>query len=123
MTRTATHLDKAFIEQQRQRLLQLREELLSATNATESEETDLQSQFVDDAQELEDDSQRLAILENDSALARRNMERVRAVDRALEKIEEGTYGLSDLSNQPISREVLEVLPETVLAKGESARSG
>ena len=123
MTSTSKHLDNVFVEQQRQRLVKLRAELLSATSATEVEETDLQDQFVQDAQELEDDSQRLTILENDGALARRNMERVRTVERALQKIEDGTYGFSDLSNKPISRDLLEVMPETVLAKGENDRSG
>lgn len=119
MISTTKHLDNVFVEQQRQRLVKLRAELLSATSAAEVEETDLQDQFVQDAQELEDDAQRLTILENDSALARRNMERVRAVERALQKIDDGTYGLSDLSNEPISRDLLEAVPESVLAKGES----
>ena len=120
MTGTSKHLDDAFVEQQRQRLVKLRADLLSATSAAEVEETDLQDQFVQDAQEREDDSQRLNILEDDGALARRNMDRVRAVERALQKIEDGTYGFSDLSNKPISRELLDAMPETILAKGEQA---
>ncbi len=120
MTTSAPHLDSAFIERQRERLLQLRAELLRTTDATEVEETDLQNQFVEDAQELEDDAQRLNILENDGALARRNMDRVRAVERALQKIDDGTYGFSDQSRKPIAREHLEAIPEAVLAKGEVA---
>ena len=100
------------------RLVELRTELLSGIDAAETEETDLQNRFVEDANELEDDSQRLNILDNDSALARRNLERVRAVERALQKIEDGTYGLSDLSNKPIARDLLEAVPETVVAKDE-----
>ena len=83
VTTSASHLDKAFVEAQRQRLLQLRAELLRTTDAVGVEETDLQNRFVEDAQEREDDSQRLNILENDGALALRNMDRVRAVERAL----------------------------------------
>ena len=120
MTTSASHLDKAFVEAQRQRLLQLRTELLRTTDAVGVEETDLQNRFVEDAQEREDDSQRLNILENDGALALRNMDRVRAVERALQKIDDGTYGLSDLSRKPIARDVLEAVPESVLARGESA---
>ena len=118
MTNNSTHPDDAFIARQRERLIQLRAELLSVIDSTVAEETDLQNRFVDDAQELEDDSQRLNILDNDAALVQRNRERVRAVERALQKIEDGTYGFSDLSNRPIARELLEAIPETVLAKDE-----
>ena len=120
MTTSPSHLDSAFVERQRERLLQLRAELLRTTGATELEETDLQDQFVEDAQELEDDAQRLNILENDGALARRNLDRVRAIERALQKIDDGTYGFSDQSRKPIAREHLEAVPEAVLAKGEVA---
>ncbi|MET0229509.1 MAG: TraR/DksA family transcriptional regulator [Rhodanobacteraceae bacterium] len=120
MSTSSSHLDKAFIETQRQRLVQLRTELLGTTGAVEVEETDLQNRFVENAQEREDDSQRLAILENDGALALRNMDRVRAVERALQKIDDGTYGFSDLSRKPIPRERLEAVPEAVFAKGEGA---
>ena len=120
MSTSSSHLDKAFIETQRQRLVQLRTELLGTTGAVEVEETDLQNRFVEDAQEREDDSQRLAILENDGALALRNMDRVRAVERALQKIDDGTYGFSDQSQKPIPRERLEAVPEAVLAMGEDA---
>jgi len=43
----------------------------------------------------------------------RDLQRLERVDRALRKIEEGTYGLSDISGQPIPRERLEAIPEAL----------
>jgi DnaK suppressor protein len=40
------------------------------------------------------------------------------VDRALRKIEEGTYGLSDRSGKPIPRERLEAVPDALYTLSE-----
>jgi hypothetical protein len=45
-------------------------------------------------------------------------QRLRAIDRALAKIDEGTYGLSDVSGDPIPRARLEAMPEAVLTVQE-----
>lgn len=46
-----------------------------------------------------------------SEAAEENMDRILAkIDRALAKIEEGTYGLSDVDGTPIPAERLEALP-------------
>jgi DnaK suppressor protein len=39
----------------------------------------------------------------------------------LKKIEEGTYGLSDISGQQIPRERLEVIPEALYTLSEEER--
>jgi len=44
--------------------------------------------------------------------------RLRAIDRALAKIDEGTYGLSDMSGKPIPKASLEATPEAVLTVEE-----
>jgi RNA polymerase-binding transcription factor DksA len=54
--------------------------------------------------EYEDDAQRLATLELDGNLVARTARRLTQVDRALAKIAEGTYGLSDASNHAIPME-------------------
>jgi len=113
MTSKTSALDSAFIEQQRRRLLALHAELLETARTTAAEETDLQDRSLDDAQEYEDDAQKLAILETDASLARRAMDRVRAVERALQKIEDGTYGVSDVSNEHIPKSHLEAVPEAI----------
>ena len=115
----APKLDAAFIEKQRQRLNKLRSDLLAATSADEGDEMNVKSESADSgSREYEDDAQRLTQLELDGNLVVREVARLELVDRALKKIEEGTYGLSDLSGQPISRERLEVIPEAVVTLAE-----
>ena len=74
-----------------------------------------------EAVELEDDAQLLDTLERDGNLVVRDVQRLERVDRALKKIEEGTYGLSDISDQPIPRERLEAVPEAVYTLSEEER--
>ena len=120
MNSKAERLDKAFIERQRQRLTKLRDELVEATQGEEAEEKDVNSQSSGQAEEYEDDAQRLTTLELDGNLVARNLQRLAQVDRALEKIAEGTYGLSDASNQPIPKERLEATPESIYTVAEQA---
>jgi DnaK suppressor protein len=44
------------------------------------------------------------------------------VKRALQKIEEGTYGLSDLSGAPIPTARLQAIPEALLTVDEEAQA-
>jgi DnaK suppressor protein len=111
-------LDNAFIQKQRHRLTKLRAELLRTTQAGETEETQIHSQSLGEAHEAEDDAQKLAMLEVDGAAVQRNMLRLTRIERALQKIEDGTYGYSDASGEPIPRDRLEAVPEAVLTVSE-----
>jgi hypothetical protein len=62
MTSNSERLDKAFIERQRQRLMKLREALAVGTRSEEAEEMEINSQSNGQAEEYEDDAQRLAML-------------------------------------------------------------
>jgi DnaK suppressor protein len=110
--------DVAFVEKQRQQLLRLRATLVAAAQVAESEEGDVNAQRTGDALELEDDAQGLDALERDGNLVVRAIERLERVDRALRKIEEGTYGLSDRSGKPIPRERLEAVPDALYTLSE-----
>jgi DnaK suppressor protein len=116
----AERLDNAFIERQRQRLTKLRAELADATQGKETEEQDINSQSSEQAVEYEDDAQRLTTLGLDGNLVARNARRLAQVDRALAKITEGTYGLSDASNHAIPTERLEATPEAIYTVEEQA---
>ena len=116
----AERLDKTFIERQRQRLTKLRDELTNATEGKEAEEKDINFQSSGQAMEYEDDAQRLTTLEVDGNLVARNAQRLAQVDRALEKIAECTYGLSDLSDRAIPTERLEATPEAIYTVEEQA---
>ena len=117
MNTKASRLDPAFIEKQRQALSKVRAELSSAVRDEEAEEAAVHDESPG-PREYEDDAQKLATLELDGALRVRDLERRGRVDRALQKIEEGTYGFSDMSGLPIPRERLEVVPESIYTLAE-----
>ncbi len=118
MNETRSGLEKAFLEQQRARLLKLRAEISRTIKAEAAEEAGIQEQSLGAAQESEDDAQRLTLLEVEGALARRSVERLPMIERALEKIKDGTYGFSDASGRPIPRERLEAIPEALSTADE-----
>lgn len=120
MSTKASRLDPAFIEKQRQTLMKLRAELSSAARQEEAEEAAVNEENAG-PREYEDDAQKLATLEIDGALRVRDLERIGRVDRALKKIEEGTYGFSDMSGLPIPRERLEVVPESMYTLAEEEK--
>ena len=110
--------EKVFLNRQRERLLKLRVEVSSATEGEEVEETGVQEQALGEAHEFEDDAQRLALLDVEGTLVARNIQRLRMIERALEKIKDGTYGFSDASGKPIPRDRLEAVPEAIFTADE-----
>jgi DnaK suppressor protein len=118
MTSHTPKFDATFIQKQRQYLSKLRTALLAAAESDEADEANIKAESAGGAREYEDDAQKLAMLELDGNLVVRDVERLGRVDRALSKIEEGTYGLSDMSGQPIPRERLDAVPETILTLAE-----
>ena len=118
MATKAHPLDPAFVEKQRQTLTKLRATLLTAAKDDEADEADIKGESTGGAREYEDDAQKLATLELDGNLVVRDIARLERVDRALKKIEEGTYGSSDLSGQLIPRERLEAIPESIYTLAE-----
>jgi DnaK suppressor protein len=108
----------SFLENQRERLLALRLELLRTRETQETEEKDIQSEAGGRAREYEEDAQNLAMLELDGNLANRAALRLAHIERALKKIEEGTYGMSDASGKPIPIERLQAIPEAIYTLDE-----
>ena len=53
-------------------------------------------------------------LEKRLSLEKRILDRLASVERALAKLEDGTYGLGDKCGEPISPERLEALPQATL---------
>ena len=122
MNDRASHLDPMFIEQQRARLLALRRRIEQSIGSGRAQERELDGGSFREAQESEEDAQRLAQLEVDGTLVGRDIDRLSQVNRALAKVEDGTYGLSDTSGRPIPRERLLATPEATLLLQE-AESG
>lgn len=114
-------LSDEFIAQQRKRLLALRQELLGGEENTIADERTAEEQHGDEAQEFEDEAQGMAQNEVNQALHDVNDQRISDIERALQKIDEGTYGLSDASGDPIPKARLEVAPEAILTVEEQSR--
>jgi DnaK suppressor protein len=115
----SNHLDADFIARQKARLEELRKQLVSVGNAAGGDEQTWQGAAGGEPQDEGDDGQRFAQQENDEAVLNHSEGRITAIDRALEKIAEGTYGFSDESDEPIPRARLEAVPETIYTVEES----
>ena len=113
MSPSSARLAPAFIEKQRQRLTELRQALLAAARNEEDDEAGVKRASNGGPREYEDDAQKLAMLEIEGSLVARTLERLARVDRALKKIDDGTYGFSDVSARPIPRERLVTVPEAI----------
>ena len=113
-----TPLSPSFIASQREQLTRLREELMATGRAAAREETELQEDSLNESQGSGDDAQKTTLQDNDAALFVRNTQRLVAIDRALQKIDEGTYGVSDESGAPIPQDRLEAIPESLYTVAE-----
>lgn len=114
-----------FVEQQRERLLALRQQLLGrAGNDTIAVVRDFEQLHGAEAQEFEERALDMAQNEIRQALHDVDRRRLSNIERALRKIEEGTYGLSDVSGQRIPQARLVITPEALLTvEEEEAREG
>ena len=114
-------IDQQFVESQRERLLGLREELVRIKEGVADDERDLGEAEGDTTLDSGDLSQDIFTREMDASIGEQVERRLGEVDRALRKIEEGTYGLSDESGEPISRGRLEAIPEATRTVEEQQR--
>jgi DnaK suppressor protein len=105
------HADPEFIERQRQRLEDLRAQIIETSNDGMRESRQLLDDQRDVPGDHADDATNLNLQEIDASLQIQERQRLAEVGRALEKIAEGTYGLSDASGDPIPRARLEAKPE------------
>ena len=121
MNSNAAAIDAVFIGKQQEELLKLRAALVHAAQADEDDEGDVRGENRGGPREYEDDAQKLALLEVDGNRVVRSLHRLNLVNRALEKIVEGTYGLSDVSGKPIPRQRLEAVPEAICTLDEEQR--
>ena len=115
-------IDHQFVERQRERLLGVRDELLRIREGVAEDERDLGEKEGDFTEhDFGDLSQDMFTREMDASIGEQAERRLGEVDRALQKVEEGTYGLSDDSGEPIPRGRLEAVPEAVRTVEEQQR--
>ena len=108
----STRFTQAFLEQKRRQLTALRTVLKRALDSQAREEKAIQD-VSGEAHEYEEEAQKLAMLELDQNLADRTASRLAQVERAVQKIDEGTYGVSDASGELIPIERLNAVPEAI----------
>jgi DnaK suppressor protein len=113
MSNTTQKLDPAFVDAKRRELTRLRDTLRRAADTTEAEESNVKDASAQQSREFEDDAQKLDTLEKEGILVNRTVERLARVDRALAKIDAGTYGFSDISGERIPVERLNAIPEAI----------
>jgi DnaK suppressor protein len=116
-------LDQEFIARQKQRLQDLKSELERVRDGLQGDERVRAEEEEDFTQHDSGDmSQSLFTREVDATIEQQVERRLQYVERALRKIEEGTYGLSDDSGEAIPRGRLEAVPEAIRTVEEQERS-
>jgi DnaK suppressor protein len=106
-------LGQEFIEGQKQRLIDLRHELVGVRDRLAEDERGLEG--GDDFAETDtgDMSQSIFDREMDASVEEGIERRLGDVERALQKVEEGTYGVCDDTGEEIPRGRLEAVPEAI----------
>jgi DnaK suppressor protein len=107
-------LDQEFIDNQRQRLVDLRDELTRVRDGLDEDQVELEG-GGDDFSETDsgDMSQSIFDREMDASVGEGIERRIGEVERALQKLEEGTYGVCEDTGEEIPRGRLEAVPEAV----------
>ena len=107
-------LDQEFVDGQKQRLIDLRDELTRVRDGLDEDERELEG-GGDDFSETDsgDMSQSIFDREMDATVEEGIERRLGQVEWALQKIEEGTYGVCEDTGEEIPRGRLEAVPEAV----------
>jgi DnaK suppressor protein len=118
MSESNARLEPGFLERQKQLLTALRQQLLAVRQSQVDEQLQAASAEAGQAREQEDDAQKLTRMELQSNLAAADDERLSNIERALQKIADGTYGLSESSGAAIPMERLHASPESLYTLDE-----
>ena len=107
-------LDQEFVDSQKQRLIALKDELVGVRDGLDEDERELEGGGVDFTEtDSGDMSQSIFEREMDATVEEGIERRLGEIERALHKIEEGTYGVCDDTGEEIPKGRLEAIPEAV----------
>lgn len=106
-------LDQEFVKRQKQRLLDRKAELEQMRGNAQEVATERSQEQQDYQPDSGDASQYIYEREVDATLGQQFDRQLEDVNRALKKVEEGTYGLSDDTGEPIPKGRLEAIPEAI----------
>jgi DnaK suppressor protein len=111
---TNKQLDEQFVARQKRRLEELWEELEHILRGMEQDQAS-RGESEGDASEHDsgDMSHQMFTREMDATVGLQTRRRLEDVERALQKIEEGTYGVCDDTGEPIPKGRLEAMPEAI----------
>ena len=104
-------LSPEFLDRQKLRLEELRQQILGGAQKTIADERSALQFRGDEPEDVGDKAATMARYEITQALQDVDQRWVSDIERALEKIRLGTYGLSDVSGDPIPKARLQVSPE------------
>ncbi len=108
-----TQLDGQFVEEQRIRLEELKQELLDIRQGMNEDEQDRSEEERDTELDSGDEAQQMFTREMDASIGEQTERRLLDVERALEKIGEGSYGVCDDTGEGIPKGRLEAVPEAI----------
>ncbi len=118
---TQESFDSAFIEQQRSALLQLREQLQDTLRSLKNEVSSLESSHSSGGHDESDNAANAPQAEVGEQKLSVETLRLSNIDRALKKIDEGTYGYCESSGKPIAKARLEAQPAALHSIEEAER--
>jgi DnaK suppressor protein len=118
-----SNLDSEFIASQKARLEETKNELQRMIEGLEEDEEERGEEEGDSQFDSGDMSQAQFTREMDATVSERSERRLEEVNRALEKIEEGTYGVCDDTGEEIPKGRLEAMPEAVVTVEAQQRRG
>ena len=114
---------KQFLKEMQEMLLKMREELLEdVTRSVKEESNHLRFDVGDFYDHASEDRQRELAL----TLSNRERDKLMLIEQALKRVEEGTYGICEVTGEKIGEERLRALPFTMLsveAQEEIERGG
>lgn len=103
---------RGFLKEMKQMLIKMREELLEdVTRAVKEESNHLRFDVGDFYDHASEDRQRELAL----TLSGRERDKLTLIGQALKRVEEGTYGICEVTGEKIGEERLRVLPFTMLS--------
>jgi RNA polymerase-binding transcription factor len=107
-------LDQDFLDNQRRRLIDLKDELERLRDGLDEDQRQRGDQEEDLTEhDAGDMSQSIFDREMDATVEGQIGRRLQEVERALQKIEEGTYGICDDTGEEIPKGRLEAVPEAI----------
>lgn len=100
-------MEKGMLKGQKERLLNLRSQILNGSILTSCEDLTVSSDDLADETDLASSVINQQVTFN---IRQREMMKLRAIEEALAKVEDGTYGLCEECDMPIGRKRLENQP-------------